>query len=420
MKLCDGKLCTGCGACANACPKDAISFVPDNEGFLRPSVQQGVCVDCAICARSCPQLKERVESKSSKQVFACWHKDKRIRWDSTSGGAFTALAEEIIKRGGVVFGAGFNDFPTVRHVAVETLEELAILRSSKYVQSEIGHAFRRVRDFLAHNRHVLFSGTACQIDGLYGYLGNADRRNLVTVDLVCHGVPSPRIFQEYVRYLEERWCSRITSYNFRSKRIGWNLHSTEIGFAGKRQFVNHFFKDFFSRGFLRNLYLRPCCHICRYANLNRPADITLSDFWGYKPLRDDGLDDDKDKGVSMVMLNSMAGRQLFENAKKHLVVWPRKIEDATRWNQALNAPFAEPPERKKFWIDHGQITFEKLLFKYCYPEELTGWWRTRYTFRGRQKEHLRRIRLKGKMLFVKLLGKDFCLWMKRVIRGLKQ
>ena len=413
MNLCEKKLCTGCAACANACPKNAITFMPDDEGFLRPVIRHDLCINCDSCSRACPQIKESVQFRPDKSVFACWHKDKRIRRDSTSGGAFSALAESVIKHGGVVYGAVFDCFPLVRHAAVETMEGLVKFRNSKYVQSEIGYVFRDVKDQLAQGRRVLFSGTACQIDGLCTYLGDTDRRNLVTVDLVCHGVPSPLLFSEYIHYLENKYQSPITSYNFRVKKPGWNLHSTEIRFKNHRPIVSNFFENAFFRGFLRNYFLRPCCHVCRHANSNRPGDITLSDFWGYKPMRSDGRDNDKDRGVSMVMLNSSAGCKLFEESKGSLAVWPRKVEDATYGNPALNAPYPEPPDRRQFWIDHGRISFEELLLKYCYPEELTGWWLTQYTLNGRLHERLRRAKQKAKSFLIHTLGQDFCVGMKK-------
>lgn len=391
MRLCGRHFCTGCAACVNICPVGAITLVVDAEGFLRPKISNDRCVLCGKCTRVCPQVTPVDIPTEPKRVFACWHKDRVVRRKSTSGGAFTALAEEVLSCGGKVYGAAFERFPRVAHISIDSVSELKRFQGSKYVQSEIGRVFVNVKEDLSNGRRVLFSGTPCQIAGLYAYLGGRYEMCLTTVDLVCHGVPSPKVFADYVKWLENKYGATVTSYRFRDKKIGWYLHSTAICFSDGRILTEHFFKNPFSRGFLRDLFVRPSCHYCAYAGTGRPADITLSDFWRYKGKRKDGRDRDDDKGVSMVMLNTSAGAKLFDSARERLVVWERGLDDAVVGNPALRAPFPPSQRREQFWHDYRHLPFEMVLEKYMYSENLTKWLEERYTWYGKLRLFLRRV-----------------------------
>lgn len=417
MTLCDEKSCTGCAACLNICPVGAIVFESNAEGFLVPGIISDKCVSCGKCREVCPQITQMsIPAGRAKSIFACWHKNKRTRRQSTSGGVFSALAEEVLSKGGVVYGAAFTGFPRVAHICVDSLLDLKLLQGSKYVQSEIGHMFKKISTDISSGRRVLFSGTPCQVAGLYGFLGKRHEELLATIDLVCHGVPSPKVFADYIKWLELKNKANVVDYHFRNKDIGWYLHSTKICFSNGRNVSENFFKNHFFRGFLRELFLRPSCHQCQYASLKRPADITLSDFWGYKGSRNDRLDKDDDKGVSMVMLNTLNGADLFNLAGDKLVVWERSLEDVMADNPALKEPFKPSLLRDQFWQDYRHLSFSEIVEKYMYPDPLTKWWLERYTYRGRLSSFVRHFIMRCKSSFRNILGERLFLGLKRLVR----
>ena len=240
--------CSGCHACTNACPKNCISMVSDEEGFWYPEVDKIQCAECSLCETICPIINKNIQSKrlikaqmSSKeqpyekqQAYACYSDNEEIRQNSSSGGIFTVIAESVINIGGVVFGAGFDDVFNVVHSYVENEEGLAKFRGSKYVQSEIGKTYKQAEVFLKQGRQVLFSGSPCQISGLKSYL-RREYENLLSIDIICHGVPSPMVWQRYITFRENQENSIIQKVFFRSKRNGWNKFSLFILFAnGKR------------------------------------------------------------------------------------------------------------------------------------------------------------------------------------------
>lgn len=412
MKLCPTELCTGCAACVNACNRNALFFVADKEGFLRPSLRNDLCVECGACERACPVQCTQVWPTEEKRVYACWHKDAAVRSMSTSGGAFTAIAQKILENGGIVYGATLENVTRVVHKGIRATDQLKLFCGSKYVQSEIQFVFREIKVALQKGQQVLFSGTPCQVAGLYAYLQKRYEDFLVTVDIVCHGVPSPKIFNDYIQWLEQQYHSNVVDYQFRDKSIGWYLHSTKIHFASGKVLKEHFFKNPFFRGFLRNFFLRPSCYRCQYANINRPADITLADFWGHVTLQDDGCDRDDDKGISMVMVNSTKGNAIFEQAKVDLIVWERDLVHATNGNPALNAPFLEPVNRAEFWADYQKLPFSQLMKKYMKSEKLSEWWLWRY----KREFYGRYIYCKMKSLLKRILRKMLS---KRIIPKLK-
>lgn len=390
MNICDKDLCTGCAACANICPRQSIEMESDDEGFLRPVIDIEKCIKCGSCSRVCPQVKKWQYDEEGKEVYACWSTSKHTREESTSGGAFTELARIVLRKGGYVFGAAFDPIPLVRHIGVCAEDDLLRFRGSKYVQSEIGDCFQEVKCLLQNGKQVLFSGTACQIDGLYHFLDNRFKGQLFTIDLVCHGVPSPRVFKDYIRWLEAKWHSRVESYRFRDKAIGWHLHSSRIRFRNGKTIVQDFFENNFSRGFLSNIFLRPSCSKCIYANLHRPADITLADFWGYQGRA--AKDRDDDKGISMVMLNTENGQKLFKEALRSLVSYSRSVSEAVKGNPALRGGFAVSKDRVEFWQTYNSgRNFDDLIEQYMKSELVPDWFRERSCFMFRQRKRIRRI-----------------------------
>ncbi len=413
MLLCEPNSCTGCMACANVCPVNAIRKQPDAEGFYRPVVDEALCLRCGKCRNVCPKLQTNPRPDGEKQVFACWMKDRKLRKNSTSGGAFSALAQGILSQGGCVFGVGFDDQLNVVHKKAENLQQLAQLRGSKYVQSDTGFSFREVKRCLQDGAKVLYSGTACQIDGLYAYLGSRYAGQLFTVDLVCHGVPSPKVYRDYLSYMQQRFGSPVKQVFFRNKEPGWYVFGMKLVFENGKVYKASTYEDPYIRGFLRELFLRPSCHQCDYAGTDRVADITLADFWGYM---DTGwADRDHDKGISMVMLNTENGKQLFEQVNGMLRVWTRPLEQAVNGNRALRSCFPPSEHREQFWADYETMGFSGIVAKYLYPEPEEAQFRPNLKKRHRQQD-LYALRILPNRIASKLLGENGYERIKRFVK----
>lgn len=355
--LADRTHCTGCGACMSGCPRDAITMERDKEGFAYPAVDGGKCVRCGHCTAVCPILHERAP-KPLPAAFAAWNRDDAIRKDSTSGGAFTALADHVLESGGVVFGAAMDGRQRLRHVACFRKEDLWRLRGAKYVQSDLGETFRAVKKAL-ETRNVLFSGTPCQVDGLYRYLG-CRPENLVTCDLVCHGVPSPGVWEDMARSIERRKRKGLQAVRFRNKVTGWkDSHFTTVYDDGTVD-TAPLFRTEYGRAFGRALFLRPSCHHCAYTNLNRPGDFTLGDFWGLKA---DELPDQQEKGVNLLLVNTAHGSHIFDQLPLSRQAFP--IERAVAGNPRLASPIAQPPDRAAFFAAYALEPFDKVRKQFC-------------------------------------------------------
>mgnify|MGYP000534243075 CR=1 FL=1 len=335
--------CTGCAACCNGCPKGAIRMVPDREGFLYPQVTDG-CVQCGHCTHICPVLKQR-EPRTEPAAFIVWNGDEAVRRNSTAGGAFSALAEYVLEGGGVVFGAAFDKDFAVRHICAPNAGELPLLFGSKYVQSDTTGLFETVKQFLDSDRQVLFSGTPCQVAGLKKSLGK-NYPNLLTVDLVCHGVPSPAAWQKYLDFTKKKYSAEPCSVNFRSKVSGWKKYSVEILFKNGKTMREGVADNLYMKAFLRNLSLRPSCYNCPFKGLERVSDITLADFWGVEhvcPDLDDGL------GTSLVLVNSKRGLSSFEKLGSRVRVAETAVSEAVKYNSAAVKSVARPENRDEFF-----------------------------------------------------------------------
>jgi coenzyme F420-reducing hydrogenase beta subunit len=320
-------------ACSNTC-RHAIKIITDAEGFIRPFLVKERCTECGRCTAVCPVLHPlRPERLCSPKVFACAHADEPVRLSSASGGVFAAIAQAVIQRHGIVFGAATNEHMQVGHTAIERQEDVCLLQQSKYVQSDLGHCFAAAKKNLEIERTVLFSGTPCQIAGLYACLGK-DYTNLYTVDILCKGAPSPGIFEIFIRSQEKRYYSALRSFSFRVKKQGHAKAMSIFRFADGTQRELPLTQTSFGSGFSTNLFLRPSCYQCAYRNPHRIGDISLGDFWGLS--RDSSFYHDRHKGVSLVMLNSAKGKALFESAGADtLRVEERLLEEAVSHSSAL-------------------------------------------------------------------------------------
>ena len=302
------KDCCGCHACLSVCAHKAITMSADHEGFLYPMVDKATCTDCGLCEQVCPVIHQASPSRPLK-VYAAKSKDEAVRQESSSGGIFTLLAEAVIREGGVACGAKFDEAWNVLHASAENPDEMALFRGSKYVQSVIGDTYREAKNYLKQGRKVLFSGTPCQIAGLKRYL-RKEYDNLFTIDVVCHGVPSPIVWQ---RYLDEmRVKGPIKEIAFRDKTRGWAQYAFRIR-TGEQTLLLPPSENPFMRGFLTDLYLRPSCHDCPARSSKSGSDITLGDFWGIQAVHPDMEDN---KGCSAIMIHSTKGQVLYDSIEK--------------------------------------------------------------------------------------------------------
>lgn len=348
--------CCGCTACLSVCKHNAITFHPDALGFLYPYVDKDKCVDCGLCDIVCQfnSNYKRPIDYVMPSVFMARHKDINQVERSQSGACFIALTDWILDMGGVVYGAGFGKHFKVMHSRAVTKEERDRFRGSKYAQSELCDIFLSVKKDLDDNRLVLFSGTPCQTSGLLGIIKENRRKNLFLVDIICHGVASPKVWNDYVNYIEKKEGLNLISVSFRDKAIfGWSgLHKESFTFSNR---VIKTYPIVFYQPYL----LRYSCYNCPYTNLQRPSDITLGDFWGWQRVNNEMNKDDK--GVSLVLCNSNKGLFLFKQIKDDLKVIPTDIEHCIQPN--LLRPTEQDCRRKDFEEDYINIGF-KALIKY--------------------------------------------------------
>ena len=344
IHIVEKEACCGCTACYAVCPKKAISMCQDEEGFQYPVVDQGKCVNCGLCIKKCPLIRENA-AKDTECFYAVINNQENVRAASSSGGAFSALAQHVVGCNGVVYGAAYDAEFAVRHIRTDA-DTWERLRTSKYVQSDMGDIFLQVKADLQQGRMVLFTGTPCQIDGLKNSLSDINTANLITCDLICHGVPSPRIWREYLTQLKKETKKEIAKINFRNKsEHGWHNSTLRIEsvdgavLADEQQSQGFFFRLFFS-----HLILRPSCNSCHYANLKRVGDITIGDYWGVEKHYSQ-LDDNK--GISLVMVNTAKGLETMEEIKKNCTVIPVAKEECMQPN--LEAPAKVYGGHDLFW-----------------------------------------------------------------------
>lgn len=356
--------CSGCHACLNVCPQSCIKMESDDEGFRYPKVNDDICTRCGLCAQVCPALlrtNDMTQAGKMPQAFACFCNDDSVRLSSSSGGIFTLLAKQIISDGGVVYGARFDQHFSVVHGYVETVDELERLRGSKYVQSHIDNTLREAEIFLKRGRHVLFSGTPCQIAGLRSFL-QQDYNNLLCVDIVCHGVPSPLVWESYVRYREEKAKAKTEKIFFRGKDNGWKKFAVQFLFRNGERYGQSFDRDPFMRAFLADICLRPSCHQCNFKSIIRQSDITLADFWGIQYVAPE-MDDDK--GTSLALLNSGKGREIFNHIRGELKCKQVDVESAIKYNPAAIKSAYKNKRREEFFKSLNSKYFIKIVNRYC-------------------------------------------------------
>ncbi|MDE7446796.1 MAG: Coenzyme F420 hydrogenase/dehydrogenase, beta subunit C-terminal domain [Lachnospiraceae bacterium] len=350
---CDPRYCTGCQTCIQICPVYAIKKKVDDEGFYRIEIDEERCTGCGKCIDVCHvNVPKQLLLRTPKQLLACINKDSEIREKSSSGGVFSELAKAVIYQGGIVFGARMDENLIVSHIGIDREEQIARLRGSKYVQSDLKDTFCKVKEYIAQNKRVLFSGTPCQVAALKRYIGYS--QNLYTVDIVCHGVTSPQFFEDYKKQLEILY-GPIKSISFRDKAAGWENYSINVEFENRDRFLKQRFQEPFTNGFLKELINAEVCHRCQYARGERSGDITLADFWGFQEKEKKILNDDK--GISACMINSMKGMELYHMIEDKLVSEEREYESLKNCNRPLKNPSLKNPDRENFWRDYREFGF---------------------------------------------------------------
>lgn len=355
MVLKDIKKCSGCYACKNTCPQDCIELVYNEEGFWYPQIDESKCLKCKLCEKICPINMGLGNMTTNPLAFMMKNNDDTVRQNSSSGGIFSLIAEEIIKRNGVVFGAAFtNDFKAVHHIAINDINDLYMLRGSKYLQSRIGDSYKLAKEYLEQGKYVLFSGTPCQIGGLKAFL-QKDYERLVTQDIICHGVPSPLVWKKYVEHLEKTSGASVSNISFRSKVAGWKSFSMVVDFTNNKKIEQPFYENIYMKGFLTNLYLRPSCYDCHFKSVYRESDITLADFWGIEKI---STEFDDDKGTSLVFINSLKGKMFLEMLDKRISYCATSLEEAIKYNPSA-VESSKPHARRNFffsvWQKHNII-----------------------------------------------------------------
>ena len=355
-KTIEKKECCGCTACVHICPVKCITMQEDEEGFLYPVIEGEKCIHCHKCVGVCP-VRNTKQINTKTETFVGYSTDEEIRKQSSSGGIFSVVAEWIIQQKGVVFGAAFDDNFEVHHIAIETKAELEKLRGSKYVQSRLENVYLEVKQYLEMKRIVLFTGTACQIAGLKNYL-NTEDENLYTIDVLCHGVPSPKIWRMYLDEKQKQYHSSIEKCEFRNKENGWKKYFINILFSDKQQYMVRYFEDDFMGMFLGNIDLRPSCHACHFKGFPRISDMTIGDCWG---IENHMPDMDDDKGTSVIMVHSSNGKRMLEGVRGNLRLREANLDTVLPPTADSRKSVEMHPNRRKYWEDvkNGE-SFENL------------------------------------------------------------
>lgn len=344
------------------CPSGAITLHENHEGFLVPEINAEKCTNCDMCLDTCPLVTDVHKLRfDAPTVYAAWSKDKPIRTDSSSGGIFTVFADYILNQSGVVFGAAFDSDFKLRHHAVKNLADLHKLRGAKYLQSFIGDAYAKVANYLDGGLPVMFSGTPCQVAGLYGYL-QKDYDNLLTCDLVCHGVPSQRFFDEYLQFLGQEGYNKFDDIRFRDKKTWKRATILTVHSTPEKEYLLNGRHDYYQQAFLKGLVSRRSCYSCKYAHIPRIGDVTLGDFWGIG--EDIPFHHDITQGVSVLLVNSSRGETALQACKKDLFLEERQLSEAKKKNHRLYETSVYPPDRDTFLMDMPLMSIEALCSKY--------------------------------------------------------
>lgn len=363
IELCKESDCTQCFACLSVCPRTCIIKKEVDGGFWIPEIRYEDCISCQRCVKSCHVLSPKRIKKKPYITLAAWNENDLVRKKSSSGGVFSVLADLILDKGGVVFGAAFVEGLQLVHIGVESKNELGLLRGSKYVQSDLSTSYRQTLDYLKGGRKVLFTGTPCQIAGLYAFL-KIDYENLYTCDLICHGVPSQKAFDCYLKKIG------ITPkpkdyFNFRYTD-GWGF---QLAYNGKKISAK---KMYYLRAFNRGLMFMESCYTCKYATPDRISDITLADYWDIGSIYP--FKHPTQKGISMVLINTLKGESLLDNCSD-IYREERSLDEAIKCNHNLSKPSYRPKDKGDYYKDSLMLSVFELVRKYSLQPSLRDYLR---------------------------------------------
>ena len=355
------KDCCGCTACASVCPKNCITMVSDSEGFSYPAVEKDLCINCNLCEQVCPVINHNINNEEMPlSSLIVRNKDAETVQTSSSGGAVTAFCKEIIKDNGIVFGCAFNENFDVIHKSAETLEEILAFKGSKYVQSNLGNTYKAIKQQLENGRKVLFIGTPCQADGLNIFL-KKPYENLYTVDFVCHGVPSPLVWEKYKDIMTKKYKSKITYANFREKTYGYHSANLALKYANGKKSAENTKTDYLMKSFFDDICSRPSCYDCKFKTAKRNSDITVFDCWNisrYVP----NLSDD-DKGLTAVFVQNEKGQQLLNSVKDDFICYPANTETLLKTDgyMAVKSVSPHPKRTQYFKMLNDGVSLDKVV-----------------------------------------------------------
>lgn len=338
--------CMGCSACISICPKDALALEQDKYGFYKPVLRREKCIECGLCEKVCPIISEKWKTENIEvRAYACSNRNDEIRLQSSSGGVFYEVARSVLEEDGKVYGCAWTAPDRAEHIMIDSEDKLPLLLKSKYIQSKMGITYRLIKENLLKGDLVLFCGTPCQVSGLISFLGKR-HTNLITIDFICHGVPSQRTLSIAKKELEKKYDKKIKEFNFRNKKNGWNTLTIEVLFEDNTKVLEKAKDNSYYQAFLLNLGLAKSCGECKYNVLPRTADITLGDFWGISVQTIEKFQDDK--GVSCVVINTNEGRKVFENIKDKFVFREVKIAEIKEGNPFLNGHCKPHPKSEQY------------------------------------------------------------------------
>lgn len=363
--------CCGCGACANICPRQAIKMEADDEGFRYPHINEEKCIQCSLCKNVCPVKVGNEPEQHKENAYAAYNVDSKERSISSSGGIFILAAKEILCIGGIVYAVAFDSELRAVHQRCTNEDELDKFVGSKYVQSNMEKCYHEIADDLKNQKSVLFVGTPCQVKSINNYLElrRIRKENLITVDFICHGVPSPLAWEKYIRQKEKAHSAKIHEANFRSKISGWKKFSMKITFNDNSEYSAIMDNDVYLDSFFRNLTLRQSCFNCSQKGMQKSSDLTMADFWGIEKEYPEFGDN---KGCSFVVINSEKGEKFFQKIRGNVIVKKIDFENGIKHNKCWYESVKKPPQRDKFMKElKSTEDFERLSKKYA---KKTGIW----------------------------------------------
>lgn len=357
--------CTGCNMCADICPKHAIIFREDAEGFLFPKVENDKCIRCGLCLKKCPAITENDYKKNRPEIYAAWSKNDKIRLESTSGGLYYEIAKAFIEDNGYIVGSVYDeDWKGAHHIIGHTIDDLNRIMGSKYFQSDARGIYAQIKQLLDKNEKVLFCGSPCQSAALQGYLGR-DYENLFTIDFICRGINSPLAFRAHIDELENKYGAPATKVHLKNKKTGWRSLATYVEFCNGKVYHADRNSSPWVKGFVGGggLYIRESCYNCRYRGFPRISDITIGDFWGIHGQ----TEDDMFKGISSVLINSSKGNELIQKIQPRIHIERRNFDELCAGNPALReAPI--PNERRKDFFEVLKVHKFSDAVNICQPD----------------------------------------------------